>query len=534
VAPVTCGLYVGGETLSLLALTPNKKSWTVQGGAAEFHALGENDDLSPALKALVKPLKLASPEAIAILPKQQAILRNVLLPSTDREELIQMVRFEAERHIPFHAERHSTGFHVMRSMGVEGSEVLLGAVDGPIVQRLLDGVLHTGMTPKGATLSSVCLMNTLHHHRAEWAKGKTVAILSLGLDSLDLVLVSDGRVIFARSVSLDLRGVLEAWAGYAGPESGQGRPTMARLATAARMIDCTDLDGNYGTGGAPSHEVAEQVRGWIDRVMQELRRTYDFARREMKCPPIEALALTGEGALMRNLAQYLFVNLNVEVQTINPLEGLARKGAQKFPFDGFEFAIAFGGAIAAQTEGAYRIDLTPQEHYRALARKRLTRQLTQSGVLLAITLGLCVASYMKFDRLRAEEMEAYTRMGEKMAPQVSLLSERKTKLEIIKKFLNDPNAALRVLNSIAGAQSIPARVTMTSILYTKGDRVEIEGDAKQIPDINTFTQDMRGSNCFENVEPAQDPQPGAVNNQPMYSFKLDCPLVGSDKSAENR
>lgn len=536
-ASVICGLYTGGETISLLALQPSKKGWTVHGGASEFHALGENDDPSPLIKAMARPLKLGKAEATAVLPKKQGILRNVILPSTDAAELVQMARFEAERHIPFHAERHSTGYHVMRSLGLEGSEVLLGAVDSPIVQRQLDGLIAAGLTPKAATLSSVALMNTVLFSRREWLKGKTVAVLSLGLDSLDLVFVSDGRILFARSVSLDLRGVLEKWAGHASsPETMGPRPDMSRLALAARMIDCTDLEGNYGGGGggAESPEVAGLVRTWIDRVMQEMRRTYDFARREMKCPPVEAVALTGEGAILRNLAQYLYVNLNVEVQTVNPLDGLPRAKGVRFPFDGYEFAIAFGGAIAGQLEGAYRIDLTPHEHYRQLAKRRLIRQLITTGVMLTITLGLGIAALMRQQSIDRQTAEAYSKINEKLGPKVAMLRERETKLKIINMFINDDNSALNVLDAIARSRTIPQRVTLTMVGYTKSGQdehgmVELEGDGKTLPDINGFVGDLRTTGRFTDVQQPQDPSPSQVNQQGMYSFRLECPLVGSGK-----
>lgn len=535
-APVICGLYVGGETLSLLALQPQKKGFVVCGGAADFHTAGENDDLSPAIKALCRPLKLTrQAEVTAVLPKKQAILRNVLLPSTDKDELAQMARFEAERHIPFHAERHSTGYHVLRSMGVEGSEVLLGAVDSPIVQRQLDGIADAGLTPAGATLSSVCLLNSFMYHRRDYLKGKSVAILSLGLDALDLVFVSDGRLLFARSVGLDLRGVLENWLGHT-PDASGPRPEMSKLALAARMIDCTNLDGNYGAGGAPTAEAAGLIRTWIDRVIQEMRRTYDFARREMKCPPVEAVVLTGEGAVLRNLTQYLYVNMNVEVTAFNPIEGLARKQAAKFPFDGYEFAVPFGAAVAAELDGAYRMDLTPQEHYRKQAHKQMMKQLVGTSVLLVITLGLCVGAWLRHQAINQQLLETYAAINKRMDARVGTLRERSAKVAIINDFMKDPNSALNVADAVAETPALTnGRVALIALSYTKSGQdergqVELEADAKTMNDYLGFIQELMRTRRFAEVQRPQDASPGMINQQAMYTFKLECPLVGSSSA----
>ena len=348
----------------------------------------------------------------------------------------------------------------------------------------------------------------------------------MGLDTLDLVLITDGRLLFARSVTLDLRSVLEAWIGFQAGNGNAARPEMAKLAMAARMIDCTNLEGHYSQPGASStREEAELVRNWIDRLMQELRRTYDFARREMKCPPIDAVAITGEGAVLRNLGQYLYVNLNAEVQTLNPVGTLAEAETQKFPFDGLELVIPFGGAIAGELEGAYRLDLTPTEYYRQVGRKRTLRRLILTVVLLLVALGLGAAGYMRFGDIRQREVAAYEAENEKMKPEAAALQEMKAKLAIIQNFISDRHSALELLGSISGSNTIPDQVALTSIGYEKGKVVSIEGEAKSIPDINSFIQDLRSSGHFASVAQQGDPNPSTgTGSQVYYTFKVECSL----------
>lgn len=528
-----CGLYIGGETLSLLALKQTKKGWSVKTGGVEPYAACAEDDLGPIVKAACKSLKVAKKEDVTIiLPKQQAILRNIQLPSTDREELTQMARFEAERHIPFHAERHSVGFHVMRSMGVEGSEVVLGAVDGPVVQRALDGTTSAGLNPRGVELSSVALVNSLLYEKKDWIKGKTVALLAIGLESLDLVLLTDGRLIFARSISLNLRSVLESCLGFhsATQDGPVGRPEPAKLAMAARMVDCLNLEGQ----GGYSRETISAAHEWLERLVQELRRTYDFARREMKCPPIDAIALTGEGAILHNLGQYLHGALSLEAQIINPVGALPGAAALKFPFGGLELVIAFGGVLATSqsVEGIYRLDLTPTEYYRQLARKRIARQLSVTGVLLVVTLALSAWTYYNFQGIRAQELAAYDEINNKIKPKVTELEEMKSKLAIMRRFTKDPNSALSVLNSVAGSKSLMGVVAMDSIAYEKGKEVAIGGDGKSIPDITNFIQELRNTGKFADVAPQGDFSQSPLFDQTIYKFRLSCPLNASDRDSD--
>jgi len=530
------GLYVTGERINALKIRSGKKGWTLVGAASQpIESEDGEESLVPSIKPLAKGLKLAGCPTTVCLPKQKGILRDVQLPSTDPSELVQMARFETERHIPFHADRHCTGYHVMRSMGVEGSEVLLGAVDGPVVQRVLDGVVGAGIVPRGMTLSSIGLMNCMVHGRSDWLQDKTIAIIALGLEMTDLALVHDGRLIFSRSVTMDLFSVLQSWLGHYDDQGQAAVYDPGRLATAARMIDCMDLESNYSQGGpAARQEEARLMRGWLERVIQELNRTYDFARREKKCPPINALLLTGEGACLRNLNQYLHVNTSVEVETLNPVEKLPGADKQKMPWGGLEFAIPFGAAIGGDLKGGYQLDLTPARHYRDLARRRMIRGLGVSGTLLLITLVLGGGAWFRLNDIRNQELQAYRRISTKMASLVADLNEMQAKQEIIDEFLEDPNSGLVVLRNIAAAPMIPGRVNLTNIEFVKGDEVKIEGNAKAIPDINNFQQYLRGTGHFLIVDvPKQDPR-SDVNRTTIYVFTIDCTLNTENQNGRRK
>lgn len=524
----TCGIYLGSEVLKAIALRPGKKGWTVlAGGSAMLDtALSDGEEALPAsLKQLCKTLKVSGMPTTLALPKQQAILRLVQLPATDRAELAQMARFEAERHIPFHAERHSTSFHVMQSKGVEGSEVLLAAVDGPIVKRALRWNVELGLKPNGISLSSTALVNSLLYHKAGQIADKTVAILSLGLDSLDIVLMNKGRVLFARSATMNLLSLLESWLGVQA-EAGVSTPfDPARLAMAARMINCLDPEGHYNktnTSAPLSDEAPSLVHSWLNRLLQEIRRTWDFARREMQCPPIDMMFLTGEGATLSHLDEFLSKNIDQEVEAFNPIEGLAQAKGLQLPFGGMELALPFGAAIAGDLDGGYRIDLTPNDYYRTLERKRTIRHLGVTAVLLLVTLGLSAACYLRHNDIQSRRWHVYQEMIDEMRPRVSELKEMQVKLGIIKNFINDKNSALAILDSITRPSMIPSRVSLNSIEYEKGDTVHIEGMAKNIPDINSYVGVLSGSGHFTELVTSQAND--NIYGQKVYRFDLECPL----------
>lgn len=516
-AILQCGLQITSETISALALRPLKGGWAVAGGAMTQIST-EAAELAAPIRALARSIKASgAPFAIA-LPKQQGIMRNVTLPSTDPAELNQMARFEIERYIPFHAERHCSSYHIMRKMGVEGSEVVLAAIDGPVVQRAIDAALAADLNPCSATLSSVALCNSIVFSRRDWLQGKTVAVLSIGLDTLDLVLLTDGRILFARSVSIDLRSVLESRLGWDGADP-KSRPDLSRLAHMARMTDC--MKAHMQTGEGENNEAL--LTGWLGRIIQEIRRTYDFARREMKCPPVEAVVITGEGALLGNIDEYFRSSIDAEVIVVNPIEGLDGADGHKFPFDGFEFAIAFGAAVAGALEGAYRIDLTPADHYKNEARKRTRRKLIATGTILAVTLILAGASWYRYGTIHRQLLDAYNGINEKMRPMATELNEKKDRLEIIKRYMNDPNNAITVLANIGKSNTMPTRAntaSVRSVSYTMNESIAINGQSKSPIDLNLFKNDLTIS-CPGTGWNVPSSTPISLWGFPVYEFNVN-------------
>jgi Tfp pilus assembly PilM family ATPase len=526
VAHSLVALHLSNRALHGLVVRPGKGGWTVLAGAGVALPEGEQPDLAPSFRALARQLRLPSRQPVVLcLARQQAIIRCVLLPSTDPAELAQMARFEAERHIPFNAERHCVGFHVMRSRGVEGSEALLGAMDGPIVDGALAAIQGGGLRPGGIAISPACLVNVLLSQQAPALFAERVqAIVGIGLDAMDLVFLQQGRVCYARSVALDLRGALEAAA--RGPHAAEAAapPTdPAKLAMAACLIDCQHLDQAPG---------AEALGRWIERVGQEIQRTYDFARREMKCPPIQAIALTGEGAILRGLDRLLAEGGDLEVTTLNPVAALPGAGALKFPFHGLELAVAYGALVGVEREGAYRIDLTPPSHYRAVARRNLTRQAIVTGVLLAASVGLATGAWMRHEDLNARALDAYQHMNDAIKPKVAELQQMTVKRKIIETFINDPNAAMTVFDSIVKAPVVGTNACLERVAFSKGDTITLAGKAKTIQDISDFVTCLNETGHFQSVT-RSDQSPSAMEGRPVFAFSLECKLTtvaGKDAS----
>lgn len=526
-AKPVCGIFVGVEVLKAVTLKPARKGFRLAGAAVLDLPLDERENPGASLRTLLKKLKGFSGRAVLALSNQHASIHLATLPSTNPDELKSMARFEAERHIPFNAERHSVGFQPLGQGSLEGTPVLLAMVDGPHVDRAMKAATEAKVVSQGLNVSSTCLANSLLFAQPDLARTRTVAIISIGLYGLDLVFVVQGRVVFSRNVPHGLAALVREMtpAGMGGIVDVD----RARACSAAKMIDMMDLDKHYSEGQAPPRPQSgklpgDAARAWVQRIIQELRRSYDFARREMRCPAIDYIALTGEGALLRNLAQYLYVNLNVEVGVLNPIAALAKSDLKGLPFGGLELVTPFGAAVQSDVDGGYKIDLTPETHYRKVERRRLVRNIITTGVLALATAGLGAASYLALQDNRDHLAAAYKDANEQMRPQVKDLREKDKKLTILAAFLDDPSGALPVLNHICGYAGIPGRVSITSVEFEKGKTVKVMGLAAANEDVNSFYDDLKAASLFENVvmRDRKVSEKLGKGRPKVYEFTFDC------------
>jgi hypothetical protein len=345
-------------------------------------------------------------------------------------------------------------------------------------------------------------------------------------------------LIFSRSIPTGLRGLIQDWHG--GGSAGSLHWDSARVATAARMIDMMDLDRRYADGPAEeemgsTHRPGDAARAWAARLIQEIRRSYDYARRELNCPQIDLIALAGEGAIIRNLDRYLYVNLNLEVALLNPTESFDADARRQVPFGGLELTIPLGAALRSRLNETYQIDLTPPRFYQRIRKRRLIRDVSVTSALLLTACLLGAAMLWVRSRNQASLRAAYEAANRTLYPYVTRLAEEETKLAILEGFLDDPSNALAVLDYIFSYASAPDRVSIKALNYSKSEQAVIDGHAVEIPDVNNFAEYLRASGLFETVTVTkQEPSQPWRDRPQLYEFSLQCMIPRFEPKPKQR
>lgn len=502
-------------------------------------ALPHPDDLvvraaerAQALRDHLKSQRINLKNAVVVIPKNYVMARSVTLPSTVDSEIAGMARFEADRHIPFNAERHIVSYHVLARQGMQGSDVLLAAVDRPIAQEYLDICVKAGLTVTSITVSSLAMFNAFAATEKTALADRTVMVLNIGKGATDLVIATNGNVNFTRGstsgVSRLMADLTEATGKpvtvadlaemdalepqlYFKGETQAPPPLPGMYDVLPGQEDDLPTDGSANeppplsfeavpppsAAVAPQNKPAAVFSDWLNKLLQEVRRTYEFASREFNVPMVNHIYLCGEGAVIKRVADYFQANFNVDAAVFDPLQGaeVARKIRKSTEAPGRQYAVAIGGAVPRQPYTIH-INLLPGSYTDARSAKRQQLSYIVTGVL---ALAALVAGFMYLSDAFARKRALLNQLEDRNRADSARVTDLRTKsdrLRIIRENVQDDKGAIDVLRILSEKVYFPEQVALTSFDYKRGDFVKLQGDATDLQNANKLINDLRSTGFF--------------------------------------
>lgn len=531
------------------------------------------------IKEALKQNRLKISSCILLIPKQSVTVRLVSLPSSNDAEITQMARFEAERHIPFNVERHIISHHVMRKEGVSGSKVLISAVDSPIVDDCIEILNVAGIEIEAADISSLSLFNWFLSSKPNFKDDITTALIHIGNSTTDITLIRKDLVIYTRSTLhgmwrfvKDLEDTLKptkplgknffdefdmffperAFKSGASPESFDNKdssvpPTPSQeqqeqsqnvnpdsyqikndkpfMENQSQTDMSTESFNDYNNKDI-SHPARKVLQEWINKLFQEIRRTYEFARREFECPPIQKIYLSGDIARCNNVIEFFSKNLGVEI-CFNPgfdmIKPHPKAKPTMIPENLQPYAEALGGACREILPNTLKINLLSPSYINKKLFKSKKRNFMWVGMFVFLALVLAFI-YLK-ERMDYKEnlLKWYRTHNEKNATEVEKLEDMDKKLKIIIREVDNERSALAILDKISSFPYIPSRLTITDFMYIGGDSVNISGHSLEIEDLNKFLSDLEASGFFSIVRLKQRaPYELPYRPRKVQSFEINC------------
>jgi type IV pilus assembly protein PilM len=266
--------------------------------------------VADAVKTAVESAGAPKGAVVTAVGGRDVIIKKIQTDRAPNEQAARdLLRFEAEQHVPFDMESVEMDFQILDPDG-SGSEmsVLLVAAKRDLIESKLRLLSDAGVTPSIVDVDAFALHNAFELNYPDAMRG-VVALLNIGNEITNINILDDGVPILTRDITVGTRRFREDLQ----RERGLGADDAAALV--------------QGYDRSPHLDAVIEGRGEEIAVGVE-RATAFLASSARSATPISAVYACGGGARIPGLRDALQQRLRVRVELANPLASLrVRAGA---------------------------------------------------------------------------------------------------------------------------------------------------------------------------------------------------------------
>ena len=323
-----CQLQQTGKGYKLLAIG----STILPPGVVEDGVLQEPDVVGKAIAALFKNLKIKNSKVGISISGYSVIVKKINLEYMTDEELSEYIVAEAEQYIPFDINDVYIDFQKLPTSSQENdrSDIMLVAAKKDVIDDYLLMLHEQKLKPVLVDVDGFALENI-------WEKmsgtGENIALVDIGASKMNINVIADGVSVLARDVVVGSNQLTDQLANTLEVEEEEAEKIKLGMVSAGENQDTVE-------------EIFMQTcTQWI----LEIKKAIDLYMANNPDNPLKLLVLSGGGAKVKGLLDYIKQETGLNVVLFNPFETMIidEKKIDRQYLDSIapEMAIAAGLAI---------------------------------------------------------------------------------------------------------------------------------------------------------------------------------------------
>ncbi len=293
----------GQPELVSVAITPLLADAIVEGEIMDPAIVAE------AITACLQAAGVATKELVTAVGGRDVIIKKIQIERVKEQQARELMRWEAEQHVPFDMESVELDFQILDPDG-EGLEmnVLLVAAKRELIEAKLRVLADAGLTPVVVDVDAFALHNAFELNYPDAMQG-VVALVNIGHEVTNINILDDGVPILTRDITVGTRRFREDLQ----RERGLGPDDASALI--------------QGYDRSPHLDAIIESRG--EEIAVGIERAAAFlASSSRSAGNMRAVYICGGGSRIPGLGDALGARLRLPVEHANPLANLkVRDGA---------------------------------------------------------------------------------------------------------------------------------------------------------------------------------------------------------------
>ena len=263
----------------------------------------ELNNVSNVIANIFNEHKIKTSRVAAGVSGHSVIVKNIVVPPMSVEELHESFSWHAEEHIPFDIADVNLDYQITGS-AEDSLCVLLAACKSDKIANVKQAIQLAGKQPVVIDIDTFALQNC---YELNYRPGPddVVALLNIGAATMNINILKGTRSVFARDASVggsQYTSLLQREIGL----------TFEQAEAVKRGMPLPE--------GTPERAVQPIIESVSDILGLEIQKTIDFYRATVEEgePAIQKLLISGGGAKLAGLAEYLAKRFEVPVEFFDP------------------------------------------------------------------------------------------------------------------------------------------------------------------------------------------------------------------------
>jgi type IV pilus assembly protein PilM len=308
---VTAGLDIGSGFVKLVVIDHSKtEPEIIQVATSPLvpDAIVEGEVMDPVLvaetvRSLVATSGLKRKEVVAAVGGHDVIVKKIPMDRMSQADAREVIRWEAEQHVPFDMENVQLDFQILDPEGDSPQmAVLLIAAKRELIENRMNLLSDAGLSPIMIDVEAFALHNAFKRNYPDVRDGMVV-LVNIGNETTNVNLIQNGAPVLIRDIPFGtrrLRETLQRERGLTMDQAeavlqGRGEPELLRAIMAER----------------------------VDEVTVGIERAVAFISAQNGGDGISRAFVTGGGAVVKGMVETLGQRLGVRAEMANPLQRVA-------------------------------------------------------------------------------------------------------------------------------------------------------------------------------------------------------------------
>jgi type IV pilus assembly protein PilM len=313
-ARTVAGLDIGASSIKLVKLEDRAGTYALTSlGLRELptdvivdEEIKDKDTLIFNLQSLVEQCDPRLKEVAISISGHGVITDKITMDQKSKQETEQAILFEAEQRSPFDVEDVTMDYHVVNvDEEIKKMDVLLVAARNEFLSSYVELVADAGLRPVVVDTDAFAILNA-YGINYEIDPEKVTALMDIGFDTTSITFLKDGLFHSTRDLASGGRTIFN---------------TIMKEFRINQELAQKTIKGEMGTSIDQDMLKATVVTA-SEELISGLEVAFSYFKSTAKVPQVDWIVLSGGGALIPFLPEFIQAKLNVPIEIANPLRNI--------------------------------------------------------------------------------------------------------------------------------------------------------------------------------------------------------------------